>query len=105
MVRQWQELQYDERYSQTYFKGLPDFVKLAEAYGHVGMRIERDADVEGALKEALAMKDRLVFIDFQVDPAENVFPMVQAGKGLSEMLLRPTPDVLQSAAPILNRGE
>ena len=69
------------------------------------MRIERDADVEGALKEALAMKDRLVFIDFQVDPAENVFPMVQAGKGLSEMLLRPTPEVLQSAAPILNRGE
>ena len=105
MVRQWQELQYDERYSQTYFKGLPDFVKLAEAYGHVGMRIERDADVEGALKEALAMKDRLVFIDFQVDPAENVFPMVQAGKGLSEMLLRPTPEVLQSAAPILVRGE
>ena len=105
MVRQWQELQYEERYSQTYFNALPDFVKLAEAYGHVGMRVERDADVEGALKEALALKDRLVFIDFQVDPAENVFPMVQAGKGLSEMLLRPPVEVLQSAAPILKRGE
>ena len=105
MVRQWQELQYEERYSQTYFNALPDFVKLAEAYGHVGMRVERDADVEGALKEALVLKDRLVFIDFQVDPAENVFPMVQAGKGLSEMLLRPPVEVLQSAAPILKRGE
>lgn len=105
MVRQWQELIYDERYSQTYFNALPDFVKLAEAYGHVGMRIERDADVEGALKEALAMKDRLVFIDFQVDPSENVFPMVQAGKGMSEMLLRPPVEVLQSAGPNFKRGE
>ena len=105
MVRQWQELIYDERYSQTYFNALPDFVKLAEAYGHVGMRIERDADVEGALKEALAMKDRLVFIDFQVDPSENVFPMVQAGKGMSEMLLRPPVEVLQSAGPHFKRGE
>ena len=105
MVRQWQELIYDERYSQTYFNALPDFVKLAEAYGHVGMRIERDADVEGALKEALALKDRLVFIDFQVDQSENVFPMVQAGKGMSEMLLRPPPEVLQSAGPHLKRGE
>lgn len=105
MVRQWQELIYDERYSQTYFNALPDFVKLAEAYGHVGMRIEKDADIEGALKEALALKDRLVFIDFQVDPSENVFPMVQAGKGMSEMLLRPPAEVLQSAAPHLKRGE
>ncbi len=105
MVRQWQELIYDERYSQTYFNALPDFVKLAEAYGHVGMRVERDADVEGALKEALAMKDRLVFIDFQVDPSENVFPMVQAGKGMSEMLLRPPVEVLQSAGPHFKRGE
>ena len=105
MVRQWQELIYDERYSQTYFNALPDFVKLAEAYGHVGMRIERDADVEGALKEALAMKDRLVFVDFQVDQSENVFPMVQAGKGMSEMLLRPLAEVLLSAGPHLKRGE
>ena len=105
MVRQWQELIYDERYSQTYFNALPDFVKLAEAYGHVGMRIERDVDVEGALKEALALKDRLVFIDFQVDQSENVSPMVQAGKGMTEMLLRPPPEVLQSAGPHLKRGE
>lgn len=105
MVRQWQELIYDERYSQTYFNALPDFVKLAEAYGHVGMRVERDADVEGALREALAMKDRLVFIDFQVDQSENVFPMVQAGKGMSEMLLRPPVEVLQSAGPNFKRGE
>ena len=105
MVRQWQEMIYDERYSQTYFNALPDFVKLAEAYGHVGMRIERDADVEGALKEALALKDRLVFVDFQVDQSENVFPMVQAGKGMSEMLLRPPAEVLLSAGPHLKRGE
>lgn len=88
MVRQWQELDYDKRYSHSYMDALPDFVKLAQAYGHVGMRIEKSSDVEGALREALALKDRLVFMDFQTDQTENVFPMVQAGKGLSEMLLR-----------------
>lgn len=88
MVRQWQELDYDKRYSHSYMDALPDFVKLAEAFGHVGMRIEKSSDVEGALKEALALKNRLVFMDFQTDQTENVFPMVQAGKGLSEMLLR-----------------
>jgi acetolactate synthase-1/2/3 large subunit len=87
MVRQWQELDYDGRYSHSYMDALPDFVKLAEAYGHVGMRIERPQDVEGALREARALKDRTVFIDFQTDPTENVFPMVQAGKGITEMLL------------------
>ena len=66
---------------------LPDFVKLAEAYGHVGMRIEKKSDVEGALREALALKDRTVFMDFQTDPTENVWPMVQAGKGITEMIL------------------
>ena len=96
---------YSNRHSHSYMESMPDFVKLAEAYGHVGMRVSDPADLERAMSEAFALKDRLVFIDFQVDPAENVFPMVQAGKGLSEMLLRPTPDVLQSAAPILNRGE
>lgn len=88
MVRQWQELDYDKRYSHSYMDALPDFVKLAEAFGHVGMRIEKSSDVEGALKEALALKNRLVFMDFQTDQTENVFPMVQAGKGMSEMLLR-----------------
>lgn len=87
MVRQWQQIEYAERYSHSYMDALPDFVKLAEAYGHVGMRIERTADVEPALKEALRLKDRTVFLDFQTDPTENVWPMVQAGKGITEMLL------------------
>jgi acetolactate synthase-1/2/3 large subunit len=87
MVRQWQELSYSKRYSHSYMDSLPDFVKLAEAYGHVGMKIETKADVEGALREALALKDRTVFMDFQTDPSENVWPMVQAGKGITEMIL------------------
>jgi acetolactate synthase-1/2/3 large subunit len=66
---------------------LPDFVKLAESYGHVGMLIEKKSDVEPALREAFKMKDRTVFMDFQTDPTENVWPMVQAGKGITEMLL------------------
>ena len=89
MVRQWQELYYSNRESETYFHSLPDFVKLAEAYGHVGMRIDRPADVESALKEALAMKDRLVFMDFITDKKQNVYPMVGNGKGLDEMVLPP----------------
>ena len=89
MVRQWQELYYSNRESETYFDSLPDFVKLAEAYGHVGMRIEKPQDVEGALREALALKDRFVFMDFLTDPKQNVFPMVGNGKGLSEMVLPP----------------
>jgi acetolactate synthase-1/2/3 large subunit len=87
MVRQWQELDYESRYSESYVHSLPDFQKLAEAYGHVGMRIDKPGDVEGALREAFAMKDRLVFMNFITDPDENVWPMVKAGKGLSEMLL------------------
>jgi acetolactate synthase-1/2/3 large subunit len=87
MVRQWQEFFYENRYSESYMDSLPDFVKLAEAYGHVGMRIEKPSDVEGALKEAFAMKDRLVFMDFITDQKENVFPMVPGGKGLSEIIL------------------
>lgn len=87
MVRQWQELTYSKRYSHSYMDSLPDFVKLAEAYGHVGMRIEKTSDVEGALREAFKLKDRTVFMDFQTDPSENVWPMVQAGKGITEMLL------------------
>lgn len=89
MVRQWQEFFYGNRYSESYMNALPDFVKLAESYGHVGMRIEKSADVEAALKEAFspALKERLVFMDFQTDQAENVFPMVENGKGLSEMIL------------------
>ena len=89
MVRQWQEFNYNKRYSHSYVDALPDFVKLAEAYGHVGMVIDRPADVEGALKEAFAMKDRLVFMDFITDQSENVYPMVEAGKGHHEMRMKP----------------
>ncbi|MFP5418065.1 MAG: acetolactate synthase 3 catalytic subunit [Gammaproteobacteria bacterium] len=89
MVRQWQEFFYGSRYAESYMESLPDFVKLAEAYGHIGMRIDKPEDVEGALKEAFspALKERLVFLDFQTDQTENVFPMVEGGKGLSEMIL------------------
>ena len=87
MVRQWQEIEYGSRYSESYMDSLPDFVKLAESYGHVGMRIDNPADVEGAVREAFALKDRLVFMDFITDQTENVWPMVQSGKGLTEMLL------------------
>ena len=87
MVRQWQEVEYEGRYSHSYMDALPNFVKLAEAYGHVGMLIEKPQDVESALREARKLKDRTVFMDFRTDPTENVFPMVQAGKGLTEMLL------------------
>jgi acetolactate synthase-1/2/3 large subunit len=87
MVRQWQELDYEGRYSHSYMDALPDFVKLAEAYGHVGLKVEKPSDVEGALREAIKLKDRTVFLDVRTDPTENVWPMVQAGKGISEMLL------------------
>jgi len=87
MVRQWQEVEYEGRYSSSYMDALPNFVKLAEAYGHVGMLIERAQDVEPALREARKLKDRTVFMDFRTDPTENVFPMVKAGKGITEMLL------------------
>ena len=91
MVRQWQQFFYGNRYSESYMDALPDFVKLAEAYGHVGMKIEKPSDVEPALREAFSakLKDRLVFMDFITDQAENVFPMIQNGRGLSEMDLPP----------------
>lgn len=87
MVRQWQEVEYEGRYSHSYMDALPNFVKLAEAYGHVGMLIERVQDVEPALREARKLKDRTVFMDIRTDPTENVFPMVRAGNGITEMLL------------------
>lgn len=89
MVRQWQEFSYEKRYSHSYMEALPDFVKLAESYGHVGMRIDNPGDVDAALDEAFALKDRLVFLDFQTDQAENVYPMIEAGKGHHEMRLNP----------------
>ena len=88
MVRQWQEIDYGSRYSESYVDALPDFVKLVESYGHVGMRIDKPEDVEPAIREAFTTyKDRLVFMDFITDATENVWPMVKAGKGLTEMLL------------------
>ena len=87
MVRQWQEFFYSKRYAMSYMDSLPDFVKLAEAYGHVGIKVEKSSDVEAALKEAFAMKDRLVFMDFITDQEENVYPMIPAGAGQNEMIL------------------
>ena len=87
MVRQWQEFFYDKRYSQSYMEALPDFVKLAESFGHVGMRVEKTRDVESTLKQAFAMKDKLVLMDFVTDQTENVYPMIAAGKPHNEMHL------------------
>ena len=87
MVRQWQEFFYQGRYAMSYMESLPDFAKLTESYGHVGMTIDKPGDVESALKEAMKMKDRLVFMDFRTDPKENVYPMIPAGGGQNEMIL------------------
>ncbi len=87
MVRQWQQFFHGNRYSESYMNALPDFVKLAEGYGHSGMRIEDPKDVEPALREAFARKDDLIFMDFLTDQTENVYPMVPGGKGITEMIL------------------
>lgn len=91
MVKQWQDMQYGGRYSHsTYSESLPDFIKLAEAYGHVGVRIEKYDDLHSKLKEALAMKDKLVFIDILVDPSEHVYPMAIKGGAMKDMVLSKT---------------
>ena len=87
MVRQWQEFFYEKRYAMSYFDALPDFVAMAESYGHVGIKVEKTADVRAALEEAFKQKDRLVFLDFITDREENVYPMIPAGAGLNEMIL------------------
>jgi len=92
MVRQWQEFFYDRRYSHSYMDSLPDFVDLATSFGHTGLRIDKPGDVEGALREAFAQKDRLVFLDFLTDQTENVYPMIAAGAGHNEMVLKPAND-------------
>ncbi|WP_174872921.1 biosynthetic-type acetolactate synthase large subunit [Vogesella oryzae] len=99
MVRQWQEFFYGTRYSESYMDALPDFVKIAEAYGHVGFKVENPADVEPVLRETFspALKERLVFLDFRTDQSENVFPMIQNGKGLDQMDLPPHMRELQIA--------
>ncbi len=89
MVRQWQEFSYESRYSHSYMDALPDFVKLAESFGHVGMRIEDPKEVKPALEKAFKLKDRTVFLDFVIDQTENVYPMIEAGKAHNEMRLAP----------------
>lgn len=89
MVRQWQEFSYESRYSHSYMDTIPDFMKLAEAYGHVGIQVEDPVQVRPALEEAFALKDRLVFVDFVTDKTENVYPMIEAGKPHHEMRLAP----------------
>ena len=89
MVRQWQEFFYEGRYSHSYVDALPDFVELAKSFGHAGVRVENPGDLEGALTEAFGRKDDLVFLDVIVDPSENVYPMIEAGKGHHEMHLSP----------------
>ena len=90
MVKQWQDLNYESRYSNIYLDSLPDFVKLAEAYGHVGIRIEKPSDLDGGLREALALKDRLVFLDVIVEPKEHVYPMQVPNGSMCDMLLSKT---------------
>jgi len=89
MVRQWQEFFYEKRYASSYMDSLPDFVALAEAYGHVGIRVEKPEDVRQALEDAITgkYKDQVVFLDFIIDREENVYPMIPAGAGLNEMIL------------------
>jgi acetolactate synthase-1/2/3 large subunit len=87
MVRQWQQFFHGNRYSESYMDALPDFVKLAEGYGHSGVLIDKPADVEPALREAFQRKKDLVFLDFITDQAENVYPMIPGGKGITEMIL------------------
>ena len=87
MVRQWQEFFYEKRYAMSYMEALPDFVKLAESYGHVGIKVEKPEDVRPALEEAFKQRDRLVFLDFITDQEENVYPMIPTNAGLNEMIL------------------
>ena len=96
MVRQWQEFFYENRYSNSYMESLPDFVKLAESYGHVGMRVERPEELKPMMEKAFAMKDRLVFMDIVTDQAENVYPMIMAGKAHNEMHMSPNCEIPHS---------
>ncbi|MBY4675625.1 acetolactate synthase 3 large subunit [Marinobacterium arenosum] len=90
MVRQWQDMNYESRHSQSYMRSLPDFVKLVESYGHVGMKVDKFSDLEAAMKEAFALKDRLVFMDIAVDPFEHVYPMQVPRGSMRDMWLTKT---------------
>jgi acetolactate synthase-1/2/3 large subunit len=91
MVKQWQDMQYGGRYSHsTYAESLPDFTKLAEAYGHVGIKVEKYSELEARLAEAFALTDKLVFVDVIVDPDEHVYPMAIKGGAMKDMILSKT---------------
>ncbi|MBQ0715489.1 MAG: acetolactate synthase 3 large subunit [Paraperlucidibaca sp.] len=90
MVKQWQDMQYEGRHSSSYMGSLPDFVKLVEAYGHVGMKITDPAELDSKMAEAMAMTDKLVFLDIYVDPKEHVYPMHIAKGSMRDMLLSKT---------------
>ena len=91
MVKQWQDMQYGGRYSSILYEdSLPDFVKLAESFGHVGMKVEKLSELEAAMEECFSLKDKLVFLDVYVDPDEHVYPMLKAGGDMSEMFLSKT---------------
>jgi acetolactate synthase-1/2/3 large subunit len=96
MVRQWQEFFYEKRYSHVYMDALPDFVKLAEAYGHVGIKVEDPNDLHDAMKEAFKLKDRTVFLDIITDQEANVYPMISSGKAHNEMELSPLQQEIQA---------
>jgi acetolactate synthase-1/2/3 large subunit len=103
MVRQWQEFFYEKRYSHVYMDSLPDFVKLAEAYGHVGIRVDDPGDLKDAMKEAFKLKDRTVFLDIITDQEANVYPMISAGKAHNEMDISPLQQARQAA--LKEKGE
>jgi len=102
MVRQWQEFFYEKRYAMSYMDALPDFVKLSESYGHLGILVENEADLKPALVEALKQKDRTVFVDIITDPTENVFPMIPAGGAHCDMLLAGRDDMVSKDETDLN---
>ena len=97
MVRQWQEFFYEKRYSHVYMDSLPDFVKLAEAYGHVGIKVEDPNDLHDAMKQAFALKDRTVFLDIITDREANVYPMISSGKAHNEMDISPLQQEIQAS--------
>ena len=96
MVRQWQEFFYGNRYSHSYMESLPDFVKLTESYGHVGMHITDPLDLKPMMERAFAMKNRLVFMDIVTEQTENVYPMISNGKGHNEMHMSPHCELSQA---------
>jgi len=102
MVRQWQEFFYEKRYAMSYMDALPDFVKLSESYGHLGILVENEADLKPALVEAVKQKDRTVFVDIITDPTENVFPMIPAGGAHCDMLLAGRDDMVSKDETDLN---